>query len=107
MNRVLRTSIAALGPLLVCMATPAAPPAYRLQVDGLACPFCAYGIEKQLNSIEGVKKIHTDIQSGTVTVTMADGVILGKATAERAVRDAGFSLRGFQEVPVPAQGGQE
>lgn len=29
---------------------------YRVGVNGLACPFCAYGIEKRLNTIDGVKK---------------------------------------------------
>ncbi len=107
MNRVRRALIAALGLLLISTATLAAPHAYQLQVNGLACPFCAYGIEKQLNAIEGVTEIHTDIKSGTVTVTMADGVTLDKITAEQAVKDAGFSLRGFEEVQAPAQGVQE
>ena len=31
----------------------AAGAVHRFQVDGLACPFCSYGIEKQLNAIPG------------------------------------------------------
>ncbi len=107
MNQVLRPVAATLALLLICASALAAPRAYQLLVNGLACPFCAYGIEKQLNSIDGVEEIHTDIQSGTVTVTVAEGVTLDKSTAERAVKDAGFSLRGFKEVPAPAQSGQE
>ncbi len=49
---------------------------YALQVDGLACPFCAYGIEKQLLAIEGVQTVETDIKSGAVIVTMAPGSTL-------------------------------
>ena len=30
---------------------------YRLTVDGLACPFCAYGIEKKLGAVNGVEKL--------------------------------------------------
>ena len=44
---------------LLCMALVwtaagawAAVASYRLQVDGLACPFCAYGIEKKLTALE-------------------------------------------------------
>ena len=84
-------------------AAMAASPAYRLRVDGLACPFCAYGIEKKLSAIAGVKTIDVDIGSGTVTVTMTEGATLDEATAKKAVKAAGFGLGGFEEVPAAAQ----
>jgi hypothetical protein len=34
-------------------------PSYRLEVAGLACPFCAYGIEKQLYRLEGIAQVET------------------------------------------------
>ncbi len=40
--------------------------AYKLQADGLTCPFCAYGIEKKLSAIEGVEMLDIDIESGSV-----------------------------------------
>jgi copper chaperone CopZ len=42
-------------------------------VDGLACQFCAYGFEKRLSRIAGVETALTNIESGTVAVTMAEG----------------------------------
>ena len=71
-------------------------PAYTVEVDGLACPFCAYGIEKQLSAIEGVESVETDIKSGAVIVTMAPGSTLDEDAARKAVEAAGFTLRGFQ-----------
>lgn len=76
----------------------AAPRSYKIVVDGLACPFCAYGIEKQINEIKGVQNIQTDIASETVTVTMAPGATLSKDAAAKAVKDAGFTLHNFEEV---------
>lgn len=35
----------------------AAPAVYQLHVDGLACPFCAYGIEKKLGEVKGVRAV--------------------------------------------------
>lgn len=35
-----------LGLMLLASSVYAAGPSYRIEVDGLACPFCAYGIEK-------------------------------------------------------------
>ena len=69
---------------------------YTLQADGLACPFCAYGIEKQLSRIDGVESISTDIKSGTVIVTVQAGIVLDEAEAKQAVEDAGFTMRGFK-----------
>lgn len=69
---------------------------YTLQADGLACPFCAYGIEKQLNRIDGVESVETDVKSGTVIITMKPGATLDEADAKRAVEAAGFTMREFK-----------
>jgi len=70
---------------------------YQLQVAGLACPFCAYGIEKKLNSIKGVEDIKVDVSSGMVIVTMAEGVRLTEDIVREKVKKAGFSLYSFTE----------
>lgn len=72
-----------------------AGPSYRLHVTGLACPFCAYGIEKKLSAIEGVERVETHIKEGAVIVTMRDGATLDEAAARKAVQAAGFTLEGF------------
>ena len=69
---------------------------YTLQADGLACPFCAYGIEKQLTRIDGVDTVSTDIESGTVLVLMRPGANLTEEQAAEAVDKAGFTMRDFQ-----------
>jgi copper chaperone CopZ len=90
-----------IGLIMMATAALAAGPQYKLRVDGLACPFCAYGIEKKLSEVKGVDNVDTDIASETVTVTMKDGQTLDKAAAEKAVKAAGFSLRGMQDVQAP------
>ncbi|MBI2311453.1 MAG: heavy-metal-associated domain-containing protein [Betaproteobacteria bacterium] len=95
--------------LIMTTAALAAQQAYKLRVDGLACPFCAYGIEKKLGAVKGVERIEVDIGAGTVTVTMAEGATLDEAAAGKAVKEAGFSLRSFERVqaaPPSAPGGQ-
>ena len=69
---------------------------YKLYVDGLACPFCAYGVEKKVGGLDGVERVDIDIDGGLVAVTMAEGPTLDEATAKRAVDEAGFSLRAFE-----------
>ncbi len=64
----LRRFILTLGLFLSSAAALADPQVYKVQVDGLACPFCAYGIEKKLSAVPGVDKLETDIAAGTVAV---------------------------------------
>ena len=71
---------------------------YQLQVDGLACPFCAYGIEKKLTQTKGLENIDIDINAGTVTITMAKGASMSKSQAGQIVKDAGFTLRAFTRL---------
>lgn len=92
----------ALVAAVISTAAMAAGPSYQIEVDGLACPFCAYGIEKQLGKIEGVQTIETDIQAGRVIVTMDDGHTLDESRAEQAVDRAGFTLGSFEPLDGPA-----
>lgn len=68
---------------------------YELGVDGLGCPFCAYGIEKTLGKVDGVDRVDVDMKRGVVAVTIAAGADFDRDTAKQAVEDAGFDLRSF------------
>jgi len=92
--------------LALAWALPAfAGESYKLQVGGLSCPFCAYGIEKKLSSLEGVVAVDVDLASGAVLVTMKDHASLDEATATRAVQAAGFTLKRFEPADDAASGG--
>ena len=106
MARIIQTAVFALV-LLLPVAAFAAPAQYQLRVDGLACPFCAYGIEKELTKTDGVERIDIDINAGIVTVTMADGATMTETQAARIVKDAGFTLSGFEEGQAQASNQQD
>jgi mercuric ion binding protein len=103
MKRFWQRTVLVLGLVLMSASAFAAQQAYKLHVDGLACPFCAYGIEKKLNAIKGVQGVGVNIVSGTVNVTMAEGASLDEATAKQAVKDAGFTLRKFEPAQPATQ----
>lgn len=90
---------AAVMALALSAASPAwAGETYRLQVDGLACPFCAYGVEKKLNNSEGVESVDIRINEGVVLVTVSEGAHFDEARAERIIEEAGFTLSGFEKT---------
>ncbi len=79
-------------------AAEAVKPVYELGVNGLGCPFCAYGVEKRLHAVKGVDRVEIDLKRGVAAVTMAEGATLDEDTAKQAVEDAGFDLRSFGPV---------
>lgn len=79
--------------LLWSLAALAAGTQYAMRVDGLACPYCAYGIEKKLKQIEGVEKIDVNLEKGLVTVDVREGVTLTEPQMKQLFKDAGFTYR--------------
>ncbi len=73
---------------------------YRMRVDGLVCPYCAYGVEKKLKAIKGVEKIDVDLNAGLVTVDVAEGVTLTAPQMKTLFQDAGFTYRSMVKKPL-------
>ncbi len=92
--------VAGLG-LAVVASSGAAGKTYLLEVQGLSCPFCAYGLEKKLKKLDGVNSVSIDLKSGEVELS-ADRE-LTREQVEKAVKKAGFRLGAFRER-VPASG---
>ena len=100
---IIRSGLA-LGLLLFTMPAMADPQVYTLHVDGLACPFCAYGIEKQLAAIDAVESLEVDIVRGVVIVIAAEAATIDEADLQQAVNDAGFTLREVEQVEIDPRG---
>lgn len=65
-------------------------------VDGLACPFCAYGIEKKMKKLDGVENIYVNIDEGVVDLKLKKGATLAEEKIKKAVKDAGFTVRSLK-----------
>ena len=70
----------------------------KVQVDGLSCPFCAYGLEKKLKTMEGVIKIEIDVENAFALLTIEKGKILSEKSIRDNVKKAGFTAREITEV---------
>jgi len=86
-----------MGLLIIVLSIPAFPQDKRVQitirVDGLTCPFCAYGLEKKLKRLEGAEKVRIDIDQGLAEVTVAEGKTIQEKDLKNAVLKAGFTPR--------------
>ena len=65
-----------------------------VQVDGLSCPFCAYGLEKRIKKVEGVEKLEINVNNGTARITVKKDQTLSIEALEKAVKDGGFTPQG-------------
>ena len=66
---------------------------YKMRVDGMACPYCAYGIEKKFKKIDGVKTIDVDLNEGIVSVCTSDQIDFSDDQLTQLFKDAGFTYR--------------
>ncbi len=73
---------------------------YDMRVDGLACPFCAYGIEKKFTKTEGVKSVDIDLQNGLVVVKTNEGKSFTEDKLKTIINDAGFTMKSVTEKPL-------
>lgn len=67
--------------------------AAAVKLDGLSCPFCAYGLEKKLKKIEGVEKVEIKVDQATAELVVKKGKALSIDEVEKAVKDGGFTPR--------------
>ena len=85
------------GLLMATLVVPAlaqdSPTQITIRVDGLSCPFCAYGLEKKLKRLEGTEHVRIDIDSGVAEITVAEGKAIAEEDLNKAVVDAGFTPR--------------
>ncbi|VAW57363.1 Lead, cadmium, zinc and mercury transporting ATPase; Copper-translocating P-type ATPase [hydrothermal vent metagenome] len=91
-NHTLYNAIGGLFLLFSAFTTHAQTTIYSIRVDGLACPYCAYGIEKKLNKINGITFIDMDLDKGIVTVKAKD-TVLTDPQLKQLFTDSGFTYR--------------
>ncbi len=78
--------------LMVGLAGTASAAEFTLRVDGMACPFCAFGIEKKLLKVPGVEELTILMDEGKIVLTLAAGAELDVPALHKAVKNAGFTL---------------
>lgn len=65
--------------------------AFEVQVDGLGCPFCAYGLEKKFKEFKGIKKVAIDIETGDFSFMYPSEKALTMESVITQVEKAGYT----------------
>lgn len=61
-------------------------------IKGVSCPFCVYGVEKQLKKVPGVVAVKTNYKEATATIEKEPKAPIDLHALETAVQRAGFSV---------------
>lgn len=69
-----------------------------IRVDGLTCPFCAYGLQKRLSRIDEIAAVSVDQPKGQAVVEVKPGQVPDFHEMREAVRDSGFTPRDFNVI---------
>ena len=64
-----------------------------MRVDGLACPFCAYGLQKKLEALDATAEVDIRLNEGLVLVSLKPEQTVSDEVLTKAVKDAGFVVR--------------
>ena len=60
-------------------------------VEGLGCPYCAYGLEKKFKKLKGIKKIKIDIEEGLFSFTLPSEYSMTLEEIDNRIADAGYT----------------
>jgi copper chaperone CopZ len=64
---------------------------FMVQVDGLGCPFCAYGLEKKFKEFKGIKNVKIDIETGDFSFSYPAEKALTMNAVISQVEKAGYT----------------
>ena len=63
----------------------------EMQVDGMTCPFCVYGIEKKLEALGEVKDARSNLKTGIVDIKIKEDAPLNIERLNDAIHESGFT----------------
>jgi len=64
---------------------------FTVQVDGLGCPFCAYGLEKKFKELKGIKEVKIEMETGVMDFSYPGEKGLSIQRVEQQVEKAGYT----------------
>ena len=73
----------------------------KIEIKGLACPYCAFGMEKELKKVSGVDNVHIELKEGFAYIDTPTKQKPTKKVLEKIIIDAGFTPGTiiFSEIP--------
>ena len=81
----------------------------RVEIKGMACPFCAGGMGKSLEALDGVQKVDMAFDHGLAFITVQANRSPSKEDLKEIVTESGFKIGSIEyseepfEIPLPSK----
>ncbi len=62
-----------------------------IEIHGMTCPFCVYGLEKELSRLEGVESVSVSLKSRRARIVLEADKNLSDEIIRKTVTRAGFT----------------
>ncbi len=99
-KRLTWITVFVLAVLVSVTSSYARVPSVTMVIKGMSCPFCAFGLEKKLKKVEGVKSIKITLKTGKTVLSAEDGKSINVSQIPKAVKDAGFTIDSIEITAV-------
>lgn len=73
----------------------------KMEIKGMACPFCAGGMGQSLEALDGVQKVDMVFDQGLAILTVSKQNVPGKDILKRIIKKAGFHTGEIQYSENP------
>lgn len=70
-----------------------------VEIEGMVCPFCSYGLEQALNKMEQINQTDVSILDGLAKIILVDDQQVTKELITGVITDAGYKTDKFIKFP--------
>jgi len=62
----------------------------EVDIQGMTCKFCAYGIQKKLNKLPNIEKAEVNIDTKKAIIIVKEGLLINLGEVKEAIKSSGF-----------------
>jgi len=73
----------------------------KAEIKGMACPYCAFGMEKKLKEISGVNNVEIELEEGLAYISTLKEQKPSKESIQNIILNAGFTVGKIQYSDTP------
>ena len=74
------------------------PEIIEIDVRGMTCAFCIYGLEKELKQIDSVSEVHVSLKHKKARLVLRSGRRVDEELIRNTVREAGFTPGNIRQI---------
>jgi len=63
----------------------------KIEVNGMACPYCAFGMEKELKKVTGVDNVVIELEEGMIYISTPKSKKPEEKNLSLTIKNAGFT----------------